>query len=385
MATKTILKTEKKPKVSEKTVIIIAVSILLLAAIGLGTFFTLDYVFVDTPYDSVYMPDHIQVAKYMGATISYSAVEEKYLDSKDALLDEFTKKVSVNSGELTQGMNVTVGIDAKLNGQTVTAVSYNSYEMADIGNHEASKDKELFEAIEKEILEKIKSFDFSKEHYDYSVIVSYTYPATYSVEEIRGKTLIHDVYLTGVTTTSVPELNDDFFKNNKAAIIEFLGKNIEFGSAKEFEDYMREEIALNLLWNSIVEQSNVKKFPKKFIKKYEKEFDSYYDEYMEANGMTRAQMLEQMNTDEEGYATQRTSYAEGIVKEELVLYEIIQAEKIRVNKDYYKKTAIKFAKEESYGTTVEDFENAVGKKVAERTVIWEKVKDYLLDNATWVD
>jgi FKBP-type peptidyl-prolyl cis-trans isomerase (trigger factor) len=104
---------------------------------------------------------------------------------------------------------------------------------------------------------------------------------------------------------------------------------------------------------------------------------------MQSNGLTRAQLLSQMGTDEKGYIKERTEYAEKIVKEELILYEIIQAEEIRVSSDEYKSKGATLAKEGDYGDTVKDLENALGEDVAERTIIWEKVKEYILSKAIW--
>ena len=105
---------------------------------------------------------------------------------------------------------------------------------------------------------------------------------------------------------------------------------------------------------------------------------------MITNKNTVYSIKRKMGTDEKGYIKERTEYAEKIVKEELILYEIIQAEEIRVSSKEYKERGATLAKEGDYGDTVKDLENALSKEVAERTVIWEKVKEYLLSKATWV-
>ncbi len=381
--------TNKKPWITKKSIIITVISVVLAIAIGIGSFLLVDYILVDTPYDMVHMPDHIYVGKYMGATISRAEVEKELAESKDALIDNFTKKIQIKKGPIEQGMNVTVGITAKLvtetGTETVSDISYTSYEIADIGNHEPVKDKDFFKALEKHVLEN-GSFDFENSEYiSAAPVFKYTYPDDYSVTKVKGKEVTHEILITAVTATDAPEYNDAFFVNNQDEIIAFLGINIEFTSVKQFEDYMREQIELNVLWNSIVKNSKVKKYPETFLKKYEDEFDAYYDAIMQQQGLTRAQLLSQMGTDEKGYLSARTEYAQGIVREELILYEIIEAENIRVGSKEYKKRALALAKEGGYGDTVKEFEDAIGKDVAERTVIWEKVKEHLLKNAVWVD
>jgi trigger factor len=376
-------KATKKPTINKKPIIISVIAALLAVIIGIGTFLTLDYIYVDTPYDGISMPKHIQVAKYLGAEISRSKVDEKVAESLDALLDEFTNKIKVEKGTIEEGMNVTVSITARLENAVVNEVSYTSYEIADIGKHQAAKDEEFFKALEEHIMKTVTKFDFEGDYINAAPAFTYKYPDNYSVTKVKGKEVVHTILITAVTTTDAPEYNDQFFINNKDEIMGFMGLNVEFATKAEFEAYLRKQIELNMLWNNIVEASKVKKYPEKFIEKYEGEFDAYYEMVMQSNGLTRAQLLSQMGTDEKGYIKERTEYAEKIVKEELILYEIIQAEEIRVSSDEYKSKGATLAKEGDYGDTVKDLENALGEDVAERTIIWEKVKEYILSKAVW--
>ena len=61
---------KKVPTLNKKPIIIAAVALLLLTAITLGLIFTLNWYFVDTPYDWVDFDEHIEVPKYMGVELS---------------------------------------------------------------------------------------------------------------------------------------------------------------------------------------------------------------------------------------------------------------------------------------------------------------------------
>ena len=371
-------------KINPKPIIIAAVAIVLAVAIGLGTFFTLDYIFVDTPYDSVHMPKHIRVAKYIGAELSASEVQAELDKTKDGVLDLFTKKNKVAKGPIEEGMNVTVSITAKLDGATVKDASYTSYEIADIGNHETSEDKDFFAALEQHVLTK-GAFDFDNADFlNAAPNFTYTYPADYKVDKVKGKTVVHEILITAVTVTDAPEYNDELFKSHPDEIIEFLGLHVTFNSVAEFEAYMRHQIELNTLWNNIVEESKVVKYPEKFLTHYEDEYDAYYEGVMASNNITSWDNLyKELGTTKEGYLEKRTEYAEGVVKEELILYEIIQAEVIRMSSKEYKKNGAKIAVENGYDD-LKDYENTLGKDLAKRTVHWEMVKEYLLSKATRV-
>ena len=105
---------------------------------------------------------------------------------------------------------------------------------------------------------------------------------------------------------------------------------------------------------------------------------------MSSNQLTFEQLLTQLGTTESGYLEAKNSYAEGTVKEEMILYEIIQAEKIRLSKSEYNERVAKLASDSGYANVtafVEDY----GKEVAYRSCIWEKVKEMILERAVRVD
>ncbi len=385
MNTKATKKNATKSTVfTKKNIILACVAVLLLVAIGLGLFFTLDYIFVDTPYDGIRMPNHIRVAKYIGVEMKNSDIELDVKKSVDALIEKFSEKPEIKKGELTKGQNVTVSITAKLDGKEVTEASFKSYEIADIGNHEPDeKNKAFIKALEEHILETVTRFDFEGDYINAAPKFTYTYPSDYSVDKVKGKAVVHEILILSVTTTNAPEYNDKFFADNKDEITEFVGVNREFGSCKEYEDYMTEQFKLNNLWNSIIKESAVIKYPEKFIKRYSEDYDNYYIAIMQANGITSWDKLyTQLGTNEAGYNAERLEYAQGIVKEELVLYEIVQAEKIRVSRAQYKEIGLAEAKKQGY-ESLDAYEDVIGKDIVKRTVLWEVVKDYLVSRANW--
>lgn len=381
------MKTNSKntPKVNKKAIIIAVVAAVLLIAIVISTCFIVDYALVDTPYDGTKLTKYVKVGKYIGAELSAAEVEDELKETKGGIIKLFTKKIKVTKGPIEEGMNVTVSINARVNGAIDKNASYTTYEIADIGNHETTEDKDFFKALEQHVLTK-GSFDFETAGYvSGAPAFTYTYPDNYKVSSVKGKTVEHEILITAVTETDAPEFNDELLKNNPDKIIEFLGLHVTFNTVKEFDDYMRHQIELNTLWNSIVDASEVKSYPEKFIKKYEDEYDAYYEAVMKQNKLESwSALYTKLGTTEEGYVAQRTSYAEGVVKEEMILYHIIQEEVIRMSGAEYKKNGATLAVESGY-EDLADYEDTLGKEMAKRTVHWEMVKEYLLSKATRVD
>lgn len=382
---------EKLTAKAKKRVLMCCVAVILLIGIGFGVFFTVDYILVDTPYDSVRLPEHIQVAKYIGAELSQSKVQSEYDKAKNELINSLSYIELINSGKIAEGHNVVISLVAydytgDVKGDKLSKLSFSDKEIKSIKKYDLNNLPENSELFFPELQNQIigTSFNFNTEYYENKVpALIYTYPNDYNVTEAKGKKVYHEIEITSVSKTLIPEWNDELFASNTEKIDKFLGLKKGFTTVKAYEDYMYEQIKLNLLWNSIVDGSKVIKYPEKKIKMYTDEFDAYYNAMMEQNELTFEELLKELGTDQNGYISTRQEYAEGIVKEEMILYEIIQAEKIRISGKEYDEGLIKIAAES--GETAEQVEENYGKDLAERTVIWEKVKKHILDKAVMVD
>lgn len=372
---------KKKLKVNKKLVLKISVAALLLVAIGVGTFLALDWYYVDTPYDGISMPKHIKIPTYFGRELSEAKVNEALEEQKQAMLDAYTTEEEVSKGVITAKQNVTIMMSAydftnNVKGaSTISDVSFNNYTITDIGEHKDSNGNKFFPELQDILIGTEYDLNSGSNTTAKRTLV-YTYPEDYSVSSVKGKTVLHEIYIKKVTNNVVPEYNDEFFKKNES--------KIGYSSVKDFEDSMRELIELNMLWNEIVSGTQMLKYPEKKINALTKEFDDYYNEYMKQNNVTFDQLLAELETTEDGYYATRKQYAEGTVKEEMVLYEIIQAEKIRMSRAEYKERLAKLAEDAGYGDDADGFIDDYGKEVAERSTIWEKVKEMILEKAVRV-
>lgn len=380
----------KKSPVNAKKVLLACVAVLVLVGIGFGVFFTVDYILVDTPYDGINIPKYVTLPDYMGMELSEAEINKEYENAKTELLNSLATKEKLDTGKITEGLNVTVMIaaydytDGAL-GSQISDISVSSKEIVSVKKYDLNNLPEGEEIFFPEIQNGLigVDFNFTTEYYNnMAPDVIYTYPSDYNVTAVQGKTVLHRIYIKSVTKTVIPEWNDALFVNNSDKVDEFLGVKCGFTTVQAYDDYIKESIRINLLWNKIVEGTTVTEYPEKMIKKYSDEFDDYYNNVMEQQQLTFDKLLEQLGTDQAGYIKTRLEYAQGIVKEEMVLYEIVESEKIRVSGDEYDAGLIKLAAEN--GVTVDQFLDNYGKPLAERTILWEKVKTYLYDNCTLV-
>lgn len=350
--------------------LIILISSLLLAAIilstGLGIF--LNWYFVDTKYDSIFFKSSIIVPNLRELSVSQKAVDEGFAYQKKSFIRSNSTFEPVTEGNIIEGHNVTVdGLGYFVTNGVVDTTPYSGsklddYEITDIGNHVTESGASFFPEIQTALIGKsVKEGT--------KATAELKYADDYSIEELKGKTIRFEITVVSVTKTNSPEYTDAFVKSKTG-----------FESIAKYEQALRDMVERELVWANVVAKAEVKKYPKKFIKYYSEEFDSYYKAKMENDKLTFTQLLSSLGLkDEAEYNAKMKEYAEGVVKEEMVLYRIAKDEKIRISRAEYKAGVVRIAAENGYTkeSDLDDFEEAYGKDVIHRTLVWDKVKEHI--------
>ncbi|MGL4483968.1 MAG: hypothetical protein ACRCUS_03380, partial [Anaerovoracaceae bacterium] len=142
------------------------------------------------------------------------------------------------------------------------------------------------------------------------------------------------------------------------------------------------------LWNQVVAATEVIKYPDKEVERVKTEMQKQYEEYAKQSEMSFEDFLKkQLNLDKKTFDEQMKAYAEGTVKEEMIVYAIADKEKISISDKEYKKFIEDQLK--SYGFTEKQFEEANGKSYEEalgennikKQAYMEADKKFILDNA----
>ncbi len=353
--------------------LIILISSLLLAtlvlSIGLGIF--LNWYFVDTKYDSPFFKSRVVLPDFSTLGITKEAVDKSFEYQKKSFLRSHSTFTPVTEGEILEGYNVTVdGIGYFVTDGVVETTPYSGsklddYEITDVGNHVTESGASFFPEIQQAVIGKsVKEGT--------KTTAELKYKDDYSIEELKGKTMRFEITIVSVTKTNAPDYTDAFVKSKTG-----------FDTVAAYEKALREMVERELIWSTIVSKTEIKKYPKKFIKYYSNEFDSYYQDKMLADNLTFPQLLSALGLkDENEYNDAMLNYAQGVVKEEMILYRIVKDEKIRVSKAEYQKELERLAGENGYSDKVDEFEEGYGKDVIRRTVLWDKLKDHLRKNIT---
>ena len=344
------------------------------------------------PYGDVNFSKHLTLPTYFGRNLSAKDVNEAFEEDKQALIDAYTKYSDpITTGTIEEGHNVTISISAYKydetktgnRGDAISDISIDKYTILNIHKVDTSKDAEkeddkteYFPEMQNMLLG--TKFDFTPgTSYNNVRTLVYTYPTDYTVKTLQGVKVIHLVYISSVTTTIAPELNDQFFVDHK--------DDLGYESYNEYKDYMIYQIKLNLLWNKIVEETKVTSYPEDYVNAYYDEYDYNVKAYMqEKNISTVTALYSALGVTESEFYAQRKEYAEGTVKEEMILYYIVEKENIEVSDTEYDTILAQIAEDAGY-SSAKAYLDAYGEALTDRTVLWEKVKKLILDSAIDVE
>ena len=213
-----------------------------------------------------------------------------------------------------------------------------------------------------------------------------TFPDPYvNNEELSGKPVVFTVKVNSISEEVVPELNDDFVKSlneDYKTVDEY-----EAAVRKDLEDQAAEtakQAMMSSAWTTVMDNSEVIKYPEEEVAKKQQEMKDYYEQYAESYGMTWEDFISMTGMTEEQFEEESKTYAEESVKEEMIMYTIVRNENISVTEKVYEEEAQKYVDSLGY-ESIEALEEAYDKDTIITSILWNQVFEFLLDNANIVE
>lgn len=295
-------------------------------------------------YDYEDLSEYIKLANYK--ELEYTAIKvavsqkeiDEYIDNQ--LKHSATDKKKVTSGVAKKDSVANIDFVGSINGVELKDAKGKNYDL-DLAN------STFIDGFAEEIIgHKVgETFD-----------VNVTFPEDYGNKKINGKKAVFVTTINYLTETVFPEYNLEYVKNNT-----------EYESIKEYENGVKEQIMeekksqaekkdRELVFKKIVKESKVLKYP-------EREYN------MKVSTLSNEKEAKQK------------------LKEELVLYAIVQAEGLKITDSGFQKYIDGVLSEE--GITAEDFEERTGMNLAEYvdgkelgySFIYEEVMDKVMSYA----
>ncbi len=206
-----------------------------------------------------------------------------------------------------------------------------------------------------------------------------TFPENYGNTELAGQEVVFTVTLKGIKVKNVPELTVDILAQlgSEAKTIEEYKAQIKSDLEKSNKE-TAESTLLNSIWEVLVENCEVKKYPNGMVEEYKENLESQYSYYAQMYGMEVEEFFKQMLGVTLDEAAKKT------VTQELAVSLIAEKEKLTLTDKEYETGVQEFAEQYGYQDT-EEFAKAYGEDAIRKALLQEKVGKFLVDNCVQVE
>ena len=309
---------------------------------------------------------YITIGEYKGLTLD-NTVDAITDDDVQAQIDEDLKdKAEPVSDAAKDGDLVTVNYTGTKDGQTFDGGTANNYDFV-IG------DGQMFEEFENGVIG-MKKGD-TKE-------IKIDFPSDYADETLAGKEVIYKVTVQNVRREG--ELTD-----------EWVAKNTDYTTVDDYRESIRseleknakesaQEVLKNTAWSTVLENSEVKEYPQEDVDKAVSEFKKSMEVYAKQADMTLEEFTDSQGISQDDFDEQCQQYAEGKVKQNLIVQGIMDAEGLSLDDKESLQLQEKLVKQMGAGNLAE-LVGTYGQDYVDESVGLLRVEDFIISNASVSD
>lgn len=277
------------------------------------------------PYSEYDLSEYIKLPDYnsFDAAVPKVAITDDDIQKEiDSILEAAATTDKITEGTVDDGDSVTVKFKGTLtDGSSPEGMNSESYDLTlGSGSMIDGFEEGLFGATIGE---------------EVSLDLKFPDPYTNN-EELSGKDVNFKVTVLSKNVKNIPELNEEFVKaNSEYETVEDYRSAV----AKELEQEAYDEELYNIksdLYSQIVSETEVIEYPEKELKKQIKELNKSYKELAKNSGKDWEEYRDEtLGVNEEEYDEQIELYAQELVKQEMIIYEIAKKEDLTVTEEEY--------------------------------------------------
>lgn len=214
--------------------------------------------------------------------------------------------------------------------------------------------------------------------------ISVTFPDVYLKTAYAGKTAEYDITIHSAKRVVCPELTDPIVVDisdypNVEAYTDAKRKDLEEDAAVKADEEMEAT-----LWQQVINDAKVIDYPKKAIDFLSQQTQQEFKDAAEKKSQTLKEYLADNDLTADEFLAYVDARAKEICKEEMVLHAIARKESISVSGKEINELAQSYA--ETYGyKSVKELYKVHSKGLVEQTLLMQKVKDFVVENAKQVD
>lgn len=306
---------------------------------------------------------YITIGEYKGLTLD-NTVDAITDDDVQAQIDEeLQDKAEPVSDGAEEGDLVTVNYVGTKDGQTFDGGTANNYDFV-IG------DGQMFDEFENGVIG-MKKGD-TKE-------IEVEIPSDYGDSDLAGQTAVYKVTVQNVRRAG--ELTD-----------EWVAKNTDYTTVEEYEESVRskleadaensaQEVLKNTAWSTVLENSEVKEYPQEDLDASISEFKKSMELYAKQADMTLDEFIDSQGISQDDFDEQCQQYAEGKVKQNLIVQGIMDAEGLSL--DDKESLLLQDDLVEQMGAdSIAELVSTYGQDYVNESVGLLRVEDFIIKNAS---
>ncbi|MCL1810369.1 MAG: trigger factor [Clostridiales bacterium] len=326
----------------------------------------------DTRHYNYDLSKHVTLGQYKGLEIPAEFVtvsDEEVQDEIDYWLMDAGRVDELTKGAVKSGDTVNIDFVGIMGGKPIEGGTGEGYDLT-IGSGQ------FIPGFEEGLIGK---------NIGDKVVLKLTFPKDYG-NELAGKRVDFNVKINSARRYVPAKLNNEFVKMYS-----------DYNTVKEYTDYIRDYIkkekassAKGILWENFYASCVITDYPEKELKREISVYNQYYRDYAKSMQIEWAEFLEMNLMDQAGYDALVLEDVQNQIGLEMVLYALARQEKLELSAKEYNDGKLNYimemgfdsvaAYEDYYGESLE--RTAGGKKVIEISLIYEKVTDFMVDNAT---
>ena len=309
---------------------------------------------------------YITIGEYKGLTLD-NTVDAITDDDVQAQIDQdLQDKAEPVSDGAKEGDLVTVNYVGTKNGQTFDGGTANNYDFV-IGQGQ------MFDEFENGVIGMKKGE--TKE-------IKIDFPSDYADETLAGQEVVYKVTVQNVRRAG--ELTD-----------EWVAKNTDYTTVDEYQESVRsqleeeaknsaQEVLKNTAWSTVLENSEVKEYPQEDVDSAISEFKSSMEVYAKQADMTLEEFIDSQGISQDDFDEQCQQYAEGKVKQNLIIQGIMDAEGLSLDDKESLQMQEKLVEQMGAGDIAE-LVGTYGQTYVDESIGLLRVEDFIIKNASVSD
>ena len=309
---------------------------------------------------------YITIGEYKGLTLD-NTVDAITDDDVQAQIDQdLQDKAEPVSDGAKEGDLVTVNYVGTKNGQTFDGGTANNYDFV-IGQGQ------MFDEFENGVIGMKKGE--TKE-------IKIDFPSDYADETLAGQEVVYKVTVQNVRRAG--ELTD-----------EWVAKNTDYTTVDEYRESVRsqleeeaknsaQEVLKNTAWSTVLENSEVKEYPQEDVDSAISEFKSSMEVYAKQADMTLEEFIDSQGISQDDFDEQCQQYAEGKVKQNLIIQGIMDAEGLSLDDKESLQLQEKLVEQMGAGDIAE-LVGTYGQTYVDESIGLLRVEDFIIKNASVSD